>query len=303
MIPSVRLTKEGPEVSRLVYGCWRLHSDPKGDSPQRILEKVEVCLELGIHTFDHADIYGEYGNEEKFGKALALRPSLRDSIRIVTKCGIRMESPGLPGVKTKHYDTSGDYVIRSAERSLGKLGVDKIDLLLIHRPDPLLDPDSTAKGFRKLKEEGKVLHFGVSNFTPSQFALLQSRLDFPLVTNQLEFHPLHSSPLTDGNFDQALLFGFKPMVWSPTAGGRIFRPKTDQETRVNEKIVAIASEKGVSPDAVLYAWFFRHPAGLVPVLGTNDAARIRSAADSFHVSLSQEEWFQILEAGNGRPVP
>ncbi|TGK04925.1 oxidoreductase [Leptospira semungkisensis] len=303
MIPSIDLQEGGPSLSRIVYGCWRLHSDPNGSGQERILEKIEVCLELGIHSFDHADIYGDYGNEEKFGLALQSKPGIKDKIKVITKCGIQLPGPNRAGVSLKYYDTSKDYVIQSAEASLKKLRTDKIDLLLIHRPDPFMDADSTAEGFRKLKEQGKVLHFGVSNFTPSQFRLLQSRLDFPLVTNQVEFHPLFSDALINGIFEQAQELRFRPMVWSPTAGGRIFHPKTEREIAVNNTLQSLAKKKGISPDAILYAWLLLHPTKLIPVLGTNEPSRIRSAARAFEVQLTKEEWFEILEAGVGQPVP
>ncbi|TGM12274.1 oxidoreductase [Leptospira selangorensis] len=299
----ISLSKEGPNFSRLVYGCWRLHTDPKGSGVDRILEKIEVCLESGIDTFDHADLYGEYGNEEKFGAVLKSKPGLKDKIKIVTKAGIQLPGPNRPGISVKHYNTSGEYLISSAENSLKKLNIDKIDLLLIHRPDPLMDADEIAKTFKSLKESGKVLHFGVSNFTPSQFSLLQSRLDFPLVTNQVEFHPFYPDPLTNGVFDLAQELSIKPMIWSPTAGGRVFQPKTEQETVLYKTLEEIAKKKSVTIDAVLFSWYLFHPAQLVPVLGTNEPDRIRSAAKSFQVQLEREEWFQILEAGTGRRVP
>ncbi|PKA16576.1 aldo/keto reductase [Leptospira haakeii] len=299
----ISLSKEGPSFSRLVYGCWRLHTDPKGSGADRILEKIEVCLESGIDTFDHADLYGEYGNEEKFGAALKSRPGLKEKIKIVTKAGIQLPGPNRPGISVKHYDTSGDYLIGSAENSLRKLNIDKIDLLLIHRPDPLMNADEIAKTFKSLRESGKVLHFGVSNFTPSQFSLLQSRLDFPLVTNQVEFHPFFPDPLTNGVFDQAQELHIKPMIWSPTAGGRVFQPKTEQETVLYKTLEEFAKKKDTTIDAVLFSWYLFHPAQLVPVLGTNEPDRIRSATKSFQVTLEREEWFQILEAGTGKRVP
>ena len=153
----ISLSKEGPSFSRLVYGCWRLHTDPKGSNTDRILEKIEVCLESGIDTFDHADLYGEYGNEEKFGAVLKSKPGLKEKIKIVTKAGIQLPGPNRPGISVKHYDTSGKYLTSSAENSLRKLNIDKIDLLLIHRPDPLMNADEIAKTFKSLKESGKVL--------------------------------------------------------------------------------------------------------------------------------------------------
>ncbi|TGK42296.1 aldo/keto reductase [Leptospira andrefontaineae] len=299
----ISLSKEGPSFSRLVYGCWRLHMDPKGSSSDRILEKIEVCLESGIDTFDHADLYGEYGNEEKFGIVLKSRPDLKEKIKIVTKAGIQLPGPNRQGISVKHYDTSGKYLTSSVENSLKKLNVDKIDLFLIHRPDPLMNADEIAKVFKSLKQSGKVLHFGVSNFTPSQFSLLQSRLDFPLVTNQLEFHPFYTDPLVNGVFDQAQELGIRPMIWSPTAGGRVFQPKTEQEIVLYKTLEELARKKSTTIDAVLFSWYLFHPAQLVPVLGTNDPDRIRSATKSFQIQLEREEWFQILEAGTGKRVP
>ncbi|TGL71091.1 aldo/keto reductase [Leptospira kmetyi] len=302
-VPSVSLTSQGPTLSRLVYGCWRMHEDPQGNSPERILAKITTCLELGIDSFDHADIYGDYGNEERFGLALKLKPNLKDEIKIITKCGIQLPGPNRPGVSVKHYDTSTDYVVRSAENSLKKLNIQKIDLLLIHRPDPFSNPDEIASAFSKLKREGKVLSFGVSNYTTSQFELLQSRLDFPLATNQIELNPLRIEPFLDGTIDQAFAYRYKPMVWSPTAGGRIFQPKTENQIQLLKTLNEIGSEKQKSADQILYAWFLKHPVGLIPVLGTKDLERIRSAASSIDVALTREEWFRIWEAGAGRPVP
>ncbi|EPG74221.1 oxidoreductase, aldo/keto reductase family protein [Leptospira fainei serovar Hurstbridge str. BUT 6] len=303
MIPSISLTEGGPALSRLVFGCWRLHLDPQGFGAQRILEKIEFSLELGIYTFDHADIYGEYQNQEHFGKALRLKPGLKDSITIVTKCGIQVPGARHPGIHLKHYNTSEEHILESIDSSLGKLGVEKIDLLLIHRPDFLMDADSVASAFFKLRASGKAMHFGVSNFTPSQFQLLQSRLNFPLVTNQVEFHPLHPSPLTDGTFDQAQELRFRPMVWSPTAGGRIFSHNGDREVAVRDALEQLAKDKGVSADAVLYAWFLLHPAGILPVLGTNQTNRLRSAAEAFRIHLTKEEWYRIWAAGAGHSIP
>ncbi|EIE00628.1 oxidoreductase, aldo/keto reductase family protein [Leptospira licerasiae serovar Varillal str. VAR 010] len=294
--------KAGPGLSSLVYGCWRLHMDPKGCNTDRILEKIEVCLESGIDTFDHADLYGEYGNEEKFGEVLRSKPSLKEKIKIVTKAGIQLPGPNRPGISIKYYDTSCEYLIHSAENALKKLNVDKIDLFLIHRPDPLMNADEVSTAFNTLKESGKVLYFGVSNFTPSQFSLLQSRLNFPLVTNQVEFHPFYSDPLVNGVFDQAQELRIKPMIWSPTAGGRVFQPKTEQEIVLYKTLEELAKEKGTTMDAVLFSWYLFHPAQLVPILGTNEIDRIRSAAKTFQVQLEREEWFRILESGTGKRV-
>jgi len=299
-VPSVSLTKDGLKLSRLVYGVWRLHEDKEGSSPQTILRKIETCLELGIDSFDHADIYGDFGNEALFGKALETKKELKSKIKVITKCGIQ-----IPGntFHTKHYNTSSSHITHSVENSLKHLGLDKIDLLLIHRPDPLMDAEEISRTFLKLKKEGKVDYFGVSNFTVSQFRMLQSKIDIPLVTNQVEFNPFHVEPLFNGTFDLAQELGFSSMVWSPTAGGAVFSPKEEKQKIVLSVLTEIANKYEKTADQILYSWFFTHPSRLIPVLGTNDLNRIRSAGGSFGFHLTKEEWFRVLEAGTGKPVP
>ncbi|GBF50849.1 oxidoreductase, aldo/keto reductase family protein [Leptospira ryugenii] len=298
-VPQTTLHSNGPKISSLVYGIWRMHEDPLGSSPKRILEKIHTCLEQGIDTFDHADIYGDFGNEELFGAALKEEPSLYSRLKIITKCGIQI--PGKK-FKTKHYNTSAAHIRYSVERSLRKLGLDSLDLVLIHRPDPLMDPEEIAESFLSLSKEGKVKHFGVSNFTTSQFSLLQSAYSKPLVTNQIELSPLVSNALFDGTIDQLFESKCKAMVWSPTAGGRIFKPNEERAKALFETLSEIAKRYAVSPDQILYAWFRVHPAGLIPVLGTNDIDRIISASKSFSFEISRIEWFEILQAGRGKEV-
>lgn len=298
-VPQIEFTKNEFSISRLVYGIWRMHEDGAGSSPERILEKIEVCLSLGIDTFDHADIYGGFENEELFGKAITKLPSLKSKIKIITKCGIQIPGSKFP---TKHYNTSKEHIRYSVERSLRKLHVDKLDVVLIHRPDPLMDPYELAEIFEVLTREGKVSHFGVSNFTTSQFQMLQSVYKKPLFTNQVEFHPFHTEPLFDGTFDQALEHKSHPMIWSPTGGGRIFSPKSERELATASKLKEIAKVYGCGVDQVLYSWFLNHPAGLVPILGTNDPKRIQSAAECFSYPLTRVEWFSILEAARGKEV-
>ncbi|MCW7479549.1 aldo/keto reductase [Leptospira kanakyensis] len=298
-VPQIEFPKHKFSISRLVYGIWRLHEDKEGNSPERILKKIETCLSLGIDTFDHADIYGDFENEELFGNALSKNTSIKSKIKIITKCGIQV-----PGSKfsTKHYNTSKEHIRYSVERSLRKLQVDHLDVVLIHRPDPLMDPYELAEIFETLIREGKVNHFGVSNFTPSQFQMLQAVYKKPLFTNQVEFHPFHTESLFDGTFDQALEHKTHPMIWSPTGGGRIFSPKSEREVATVSKLKEIAKEHGCSVDQVLYSWFLNHPAGLVPILGTNDPERIQSAAECFSYPLTRVEWFSILEAARGKEV-
>jgi predicted oxidoreductase len=270
----------------------------------QILDLVRGSLDLGITTFDHADIYGDYQCEQIFGRALALEPALREKMQIATKCGIKLLSPNGPAQNTKHYDTGYRHIIASVEHSLHVLGTDRIDLLLIHRPDPLMDPDQVAAAFGALRRAGKVLHFGVSNFGRSQFELLASRLDFPLVTNQIELSVLHMDALHDGTVDQCLQRGIAPMAWSPLGGGALFRSGAKRAQHVREALQTVGEELGgASLDQVALAWILRHPARIVPIVGTGKLERVRSAAGAAALELSREQWFSIWSASAGGPVP
>ena len=225
-------------------------------------------------------------------------------MQIVTKCGIMLVSDRRPKHGFKHYDTSREHIIASVENSLRMLGTDRIDLLLIHRPDLLMDPDEVARAFTALREAGKVLYFGVSNFTPSQFDLLASRLDFPLVTNQIELSVMNMEVLHDGTVDQCQKLGISPMAWSPLAEGRLFRDDTEQAQRLRGALATIGEQLGgASMDQVALAWILRHPAMIVPVLGTGKVERIQSAADAESLVLTREQWFTIWSASKGVPVP
>jgi predicted oxidoreductase len=301
-IPQLELAKGGPRCSRLALGLWRLASWRLSDA--EILDLVPACLDLGITTFDHADIYGDYTCEALFGKALAQSPSLRDRMQLVTKCGIKLVSANRPENTIKHYDTSQGHIIGSVDNSLKMLRTDRIDLLLIHRPDPIMDPDQVARAFSALKRAGKVLHFGVSNFTPSQFELLASRLDFPLVTNQVELSVLNMQVLHDGTVDQCLRLGISPMAWSPLGGGRLFQDDSKQAGRLRRALRAVGGQLGApSMDQVALAWILRHPARIVPVLGTGKIYRIQRAALAVGLELSREQWFALWAASTGEEVP
>ncbi len=226
-------------------------------SPQQRLTFLQQALELGITTIDQADIYGNYQSEALLGEALALAPQLRAQLQIVTKCGIKLVSEQRPAHQIQHYDTSRAHIIASAENSLRNMHIDAIDLLLIHRPDPLMDADEIAEAFQILQQSGKVKHFGVSNFTPSQFELLHAR--FPLVTNQIELSLLHMQALQDGTLDQCQRLRIAPMIWSALAGGRLLNDDTAQGQRVRATLDGIAQELGVAPTTVALAWIFQHP--------------------------------------------
>lgn len=286
-------------LSRLVVGAWRL--DQWGWSPQQRLRWIEENLALGISSFDHADIYGAYTVEALFGEALALAPGLRERLQLVGKCGIRLAVPARPGNIINHYDTSAAHVRASVEQSLAALRTDRLDLLLIHRPDALLEADELAACFETLRREGKVLHFGVSNFTPAQFALLHSRI--PLTTNQIELSPLHLQPLHDGTLDQCQQLRLRPMIWSPLAGGRLFTGEDDAARRVRAELHALASELGVSPTTLAFAWVLRHPSRPVPLLGSRRIEAAREAVAALSLALNAQQWYRLWRAGAGHDVP
>lgn len=301
-VSTLDLAPAGPQVSRLALGLWRLAS--WGLSDGEVLDLVHGSIDLGITTFDHADIYGDYAAEELFGRALALEPSLRHRLQLVTKCGIKVVSARRPAHRLKHYDTSREHIVASAESSLRLLNTDHLDLLLIHRPDPLLDADEVAEAIQALRVAGKVLHFGVSNFTPWQFDLLASRLPMPLVTNQVELSLLNMEVLGDGTVDQCQRLGISPMAWSPLAGGRLFRDDDARSLRVRRALEEVGRELGGAPAGqVALAWVLRHPARIVPLLGSGKLERIRSAAASAGLQLSREQWFTLWTASAGQEVP
>ncbi|MGN6527032.1 MAG: aldo/keto reductase [Burkholderiaceae bacterium] len=297
--PTLVTAAGGPTFSRIVAGAWRM--DDWGLDVVGRRRWIEGCLDLGITTFDHADIYGGYRVEALFGEALAAAPGLRERLQIVTKCGIRMVSPARPAHRIGHYDTSAAHIEASVDRSLSNLRTDRLDVLLIHRPDALMDADEVAACFERLRAAGKVLHFGVSNFTPSQFALLHRR--FPLITNQVECSPLHVAPFYDGTFDQAQDLGIAPMIWSALAGGRLFSGEDADARRVRAVLERLAAERGIAVTTLVYAWLLRHPARLVPLTGSRRLEAMREAAAALEVELDAQAWYEIWVAGNGAPGP
>lgn len=294
----IHIAPQGPEFSRMVCGYWRLME--WGMSPQQLLGFIEQHLELGITTVDHADIYGGYACEQAFGDALRLRPALRQRLELVSKCGIATTAK--PGNPIGHYITDREHIVSSAEQSLHKLHTDYLDLLLIHRPDPLMEADEVAEAFVALHKSGKVRHFGVSNFTPSQFTLLQSRLPFSLVTNQVEISPLHQPALLDGTLDQCQQLRIRPMAWSCLGGGRLFSGAECQPLR--DELQRVAQETGAETiEQVVYAWVMRLPSAPLPIIGSGKIERVKSALGALQLTLSREQWFRIRKAALGYDVP
>jgi len=283
----------------LAYGCWRF----AGTDVRTARAKVEAALETGINLFDHADIYGGAGAaEELFGHVLAEVPHLRDAMLLATKGGI---VPGVP------YDSSRAHILRAVEGSLRRLHVDVIDLYQIHRPDLLGHPEEVAAALAVLRDQGKIREVGVSNYTTAQFAALQRFLPFPIATQQPELSAWCLDPIRNGGLDQCMAAHVTPLAWSPLAGGRLglsVAAAADQAD--GARLVAllncldeIARREAASRTAVALAFLLAHPAGIIPILGTQQPARIRDSAAALRVALTRADWYAILAAAEGKPLP
>lgn len=289
-------------LSRIVHGMWRLND--WNMSYEELRHFVHQAMDLGITTFDHADIYGNHTCEALFGNAVGDDKALRDSMQLVTKCGIKLTTDKFPERKVKYYDYSESYMIKQVEQSLENLKTDRIDLLLLHRPSPFMDGHEVASAFDKLHASGKVLHFGVSNFLPLQFDSLQSYVNQQLLTNQIELSVAALEHFENNNLDYLQAKRIKPMAWSPLAGGSLFNPKTKKEQRLRQILQEIAAENGIdSIDKVMYRWLLMHPAGIMPIVGSGNIKRLKTAVESQNVTLTLEQWFQIYIASQGRDLP
>ena len=288
------------KISRIVAGFMRTAStETKGE---KLLSFIEQCIDMGITTFDHADIYGPYECETIFGQALSKKSDLRKKIQLITKCNIVLANASEN--KIYHYNTSKLHIISSLENSLKNLNTDYIDLLLIHRQDPLMNPCEVAEAFDKLYKEGKVKNFGVSNFSPSNFNMLASFLNLPLVTNQIELSAVNPQAFFDGSTDNALEKRIPLMAWSPLGGGSILNPNSKDSPKLRNALEKIASENNIdSIDKIMYAFLLKHPAKICPITGSMKITRIRNAVESLDINLTRKQWFAILEASRGYRIP
>ena len=288
-------------LSPIVAGLWRLHQWGLGTAA--LVDWIEQALALGITSFDHADIYGDYRSEAMFGQALAAAPGLRERLQIVTKFGIRLVSPQRPAHAAKCYDSSAAHLRASVQASLQALRTDRIELLLLHRPDLLMDPDELAQTLRELLAAGQVLHFGVSNHAPGQLAMLRRR--HPIATHQFEFSPLQMKALADGTLEQCVDLGIAPMVWSPLAGGRLMTGDDAQAARVRAVLAELGARcGGASVATMAYAWLLRHPARPLPITGSRriDALREAVAALPLAARLTHEDWYRVWQASIGHEL-
>lgn len=285
--------------SRIAYGMWRIGDDPD-TSPAHVRAKIDACLAQGITTIDQADIYGDYGAEEILGNALRTAPGLRDQIEIVTKCDIVAPCGRHASAPVKYYDTSRAHIFSSVDHSLALMGIEQIDLLLIHRPDPFMDHHETGAALDALVAGGKVRAVGVSNFKPHDWSLLQSAMKTPLATNQIELSLTANAALTNGDLAHLQERGVKPMAWSPLGGGSLFGASS---AGLRAALQTVADRHGVDIGAIAVAWLLAHPAGIVPVMGTNALDRIKRLSDACTVAMDRATWFALYEAANGHEVP
>lgn len=287
--------------SPVIVGVMRLGLWGAKMNTAQIRAFVDEALSHDLTTFDQADIYGDYTSQAEFGEIFKEEPSLRDRLQLISKYGIRMKSRNRPAHAIKHYDASAAHMVESLENSLRELHTDHVDLLLIHRPDLLMEPEEIAEAANRLIEQGKIKAFGVSNFSPSQVDLLQAHL--PLATNQIEASLLHLDPFHDGSLDQLYQLGIKPMAWSPFGGGRIFSEKTDPRiSRIHIAARPLMEKHNCTLDQLLLAWLLRHPSGILPVIGTTNSERLGLAAAATKIKLSRQDWYQLYRASTGSEV-
>jgi predicted oxidoreductase len=285
-------------LSPIVAGTMTWGTAGKNLDTNQMESLIRLYLEHGINTFDHADIYGGYTTEAAFGKAFRQSAVGRDQVKFISKCGIRYPAEGKP-YEVKHYLYSRDHIVQSVENSLQNLGTDHLDILLLHRPSPLMHPDEIAHAVEELKSAGKILDFGVSNFTSSQIDLIRSRTEVSY--NQIEFSATNWEPMVDGSLDHMILNGIRPMAWSPL--GCVFRTDTEQAKRVRMELIEMMAKYGVPGDVIMIAWILKHPAGVIPVCGTTSPERIAELMKATKIELADEDWFKIWVAARGIKVP
>lgn len=292
------MCQDGPVLSRVVAGMWRMGEWSM--SVSQCLELIEQCIGLGVTTFDHADIYGGGEVELRFGEALASKSELKNKIQIVTKCGIQLQNQVDGVTSVKYYNMSGQHINHSVENSLRKLGVEKIDLLLLHRPSPLMNFDEIAETLHQLIRDGKVLHFGVSNFSTRQFETLSKRI--PLATNQVEFSPINLNPIEDGLFEVLQSYRISPMIWSALGGGSIMTEKTEKMLRIKEAFHKTGNKIGLSTEATIYSWIARLPCNPAILTGSKNIELIEEAVIGSHMKMDLVDWFELLQEIRGYEV-
>ncbi len=287
-------------ISSPVAGCMRWGAWGAGFTTAQYRQMIESCLQYGINSFDHADIYGDYTTEAEFGEVLKEMPSLRSHMKLISKCGIRMMSPNRLSHTIKSYDTSKEHIINSVERSLQNLGTDYLDILLIHRPDPLLNPSEVAEAIEQLKQQGKILSFGVSNFLPHQADLLAKHI---LVEyNQVEISLIHLNAFNDGTLAYCMKNNIIPMAWAPLGGGLFSDEDHPRYRAITATATELAEKYNTGLNEILLSWLHTHPSGIQTVIGTTKIERLLQAKVAASVKLEREDWFRLLLASTGEDV-
>jgi predicted oxidoreductase len=293
----IYLSDAGPKVSPAVYGFYRWESDLGSNASQTMEKIVNLCLDLGINTFDHAEIYGAYQCEALFGEIITKKSFKREDIVLFSKCGLRIPSPQHPEVRVKHYDTSAKHILSSVEKSLKNLRTDYIDIFLLDHLDPISNLEESAIALEKLLKSGKVRHIGVANFSVFQHQLLAAYLRTPIVTHHLELNLLNTSALDNGQIDYIKQRYMRPLVSSPLASGRIATGTDEVAVRVRRKLEEIAPKYNVDIESVAVAWLIKLSA--LPLIGTKDEKRIRNIANAFNIQLDNQDWYELYIASRG----
>lgn len=286
------------KLSEIIIGCMSWGAWGKQFSTQEMTNMLHFCVQQGNTTFDHADIYGDYTTETEFGKAFSVSGIEREHIQLISKCGIQYVGNTRDN-KIKHYNYSKEYIIWSVEQSLKNLETDYLDVLLLHRPSPLMHPEEIAAAISKLQEQGKIIDFGVSNFTTSQVDLISSEI--PVLANQIEFSLTQHLSMHDGTLDKMLQRNIQPMSWSPL--GNVFREESEQTISIKKELQILCKKYNATEDQLLLAWILKHPSKCIPVIGTTNKERIKNANEAVKTELDLEDWFSLLVASQGHKVP
>ena len=279
-------------IGTMRWGVWRANHSIKA-----VQNLIEVCCQENLTTFDHADIYGDYTTEKLFGDALSKMDLKREDVQFISKCGIEMPCVN-KNFNVKSYNYSKNYILKSVEKSLENLQTDYLDVLLLHRPSPLMNPLEVAESFEILREQKKVRHFGVSNFSPSQFDLINDA--FPIITNQVEISLNQTAAFYDGTLDQLILKKLQPMAWSVM--GNYFTERSEENERIKKILKFLCQKYNADENQILLAFILKHPAGILPVIGTSKPENIIKLRESLTINLDHDDWFKLLEAKNGYEI-
>jgi len=285
-------------LSPIIAGTMNWGTWDKNFSTVEMEYLIQFCLENGISTFDHADIYGGYTTEAQFGKAFLQSKIARERLQLISKCGIKYIAENRNN-KIKHYDYLASYITWSVENSLKNLETDYLDVLLLHRPSPLMQADEIAEAVIKLKSEGKIIDFGVSNFTASQTELIRQKI--AVSYNQVQFSATNFEPMIDGSFDYMQVYNIRPMSWNPL--GKVFRENNEQTRRLKELLAQLVEKYHLGADIILLSWILKHPAEVIPIAGTVNSDRIEALKKATALELENEDWFAIWTASMGNKVP